>query len=145
VALGAFAAASIAKTPPMRTGFEAMKIGSVIYFIPFMFVFDPALIAHGTWMEILTSTALALFGVWIFASAMQGYVAGLGRLFADSLFGWLARIPVLIGAVLIALPGEAIPGLNDWELLGLGLIVMAPTLLSALVVNRRLRLEVHAA
>jgi TRAP transporter 4TM/12TM fusion protein len=145
VALGAFAAASVAKTPPMRTGFEAMKIGSVIYFIPFMFVFDPALITHGTWMDILTSTALALFGVWIFASTMQGYVAGFGRLFADSLFGWLTRIPVLIGAVLIALPGEAIPGLNDWELLGLGLVVMAPTLLSALVINRRVRLEVQAA
>ncbi len=78
VALGAFAAASIAKTPPMRTGFEAMKIGSVIYFIPFFFVFDPALIMHGTWENILISTALAFFGVWVFASGIQGYVVGVG-------------------------------------------------------------------
>ena len=42
VALGAFAAASIAKTSPMQTGFEAMRFGSVIYFIPFFFAFQPA-------------------------------------------------------------------------------------------------------
>ena len=31
VALGAFAAATIAQANPMRTGFEAMRLGSVIY------------------------------------------------------------------------------------------------------------------
>lgn len=137
VALGAFAAASVAKTPPMRTGFEAMKIGSVIYFLPFFFVFDPALILRGTWENILLSTALAVFGVWIFASGMQGYISGIGPIFRDGLFGWLLRLPLLVGAILIALPGEAIPGLNDMELLGIGLLVMAPVVVAAFVVNRR--------
>jgi TRAP-type uncharacterized transport system fused permease subunit len=137
VALGAFAAASVAKTPPMRTGFEAMKIGSVIYFIPFFFVFDPALITHGTWDNILISTLLALFGVWMFASGIQGYIAGVGPLFRDGPFAWVLRLPILAGAILIALPGEAVPGMNDWELLGIGLAVMAPVILAALYQNRR--------
>lgn len=137
VALGAFAAASIAKTPPMQTGFEAMKIGSVIYFIPFFFVFDPALIMRGTWDNILLSTALATFGVWIFASGIQGYIAGIGPLFSKGLTVWILRLPVLIGAILIALPGEGVPGFNDWELLGIGLLVMAPTVIAAFIVNRR--------
>ncbi len=137
VALGAFAAASIAKTPPMRTGFEAMRIGSIIYFIPFFFVFDPALILHGTWDNILLSTALAVFGVWIFASGIQGYIIGIGPVFGNNAVGWLLRMPILVGALLIALPGEAVPGMNDWQLLGLGLAIMAPVILAAYIQNRR--------
>ncbi|MCP3969965.1 MAG: TRAP transporter fused permease subunit, partial [Rhodobacteraceae bacterium] len=38
VALGAFAAATIAKARPMLTGLHAMRLGSIIYFIPFFFV-----------------------------------------------------------------------------------------------------------
>jgi len=137
VALGAFAAASIAKTPPMRTAFEAMKIGSVIYFIPFFFVLDPALITHGTWDNVLISTALAMFGVWMFASGIQGYLAGIGPIFKSSTFAWVLRLPILVGAILIALPGEAVPGLNDWQLLGIGLAIMAPVVIAAFIVNRR--------
>lgn len=137
VALGAFAAASVARTPPMRTGFEAMRIGSVIYFIPFFFVFDPALITHGSWDNILLSTLLAIFGVWMFASGIQGYIAGIGPLFRNGPFAWMLRLPVLVGAILIALPAEAVPGFNDWELLGLGLLVMAPVIIAALMLNRR--------
>lgn len=137
VALGAFAAASVAKTPPMRTAFEAMKIGSIIYFIPFFFVLDPALIMHGTWENIIISTVLATFGVWIFASGIQGYIAGIGPIFGNRPFTWVLRLPIILGAVLIALPGEAVPGLDDLQLLGLGLLIMAPVVIAAFVINRR--------
>jgi TRAP transporter 4TM/12TM fusion protein len=145
VALGAFAAASVAQTSPMKTGFEAMKIGSVIYFIPFFFVFDPALILEGTWGNIVLSTALAFFGVWMFASGIQGYLVGIGPLFTSGPIAWLLRLPMLIGAILIALPGEAIPGMNDWQLLGIGLLVMAPTVIAAFLVNRRQAPEMRPA
>jgi len=137
VALGAFAAASVAKTPPMRTGFEAMRLGSIIYFIPFFFVFDPALIMHGTWDHILFSTALAIFGIWIFASGIQGYMAGVGPLFGDGIGGIALRIPILIGALIIALPGNAVPGLSYWQLLVIGLLIIAPVVLAAYIQNRR--------
>ncbi len=137
VALGAFAAASIANTPPMRTGFESMKIGSVIYFIPFFFVLDPALILVGEWQNIVISVTLAIFGVFIFASAIQGYVAGIGPIFGQNARGTLFRFPVLAGAVLIALPGEAIPGWSDFHLLLAGLVLIVPTLGIAWMQNRR--------
>ncbi|MEK9967707.1 MAG: TRAP transporter large permease subunit, partial [Ferrovibrio sp.] len=137
VALGAFAAASVAKTPPMRTGFEAMRLGSIIYFIPFFFVFDPALIMHGTWDHIILSTGLAIFGIWIFASGIQGYMVGIGPIFGDGIVGIMLRIPILIGAIIIALPGNAVPGLNDWQLLGIGLLIIAPFILAAYIQNRR--------
>lgn len=139
VALGAFAAAAIAGTPPMRTGIESMRIGSIIYFIPFFFVLDPALILVGTPMEIITSTALAMFGIFIFAGAIQGYVAGIGPLFRDLRWAMLLRLPVLIGAILIALPGEAVPGWSDLDLLLAGLLLISPVLGLAFVLNKRER------
>ncbi|MBB4122459.1 TRAP transporter permease [Martelella radicis] len=137
VALGAFAAASVANTPPMRTGLEAMKIGSIVYFIPFFFVFDPALIGDADWQHILLSSGLALFGVWMFASGVQGYIMGIGPVFSDRPYVWVLRLPLLIGAILIALPGEAVPGFGDLELLALGLAIMAPVIIAAFILNRR--------
>jgi TRAP transporter 4TM/12TM fusion protein len=138
VALGAFAAASLAKTPPMRTGLESMKIGSVIYFIPFFFVLDPGLILVGGWANIVLSVALAIFGVFVFASAIQGYMAGIGSLFAQSFGGMLARLPILVGAILIALPGEAIPGWSEISLFLTGLALILPFLAVAYSMNKRL-------
>lgn len=139
VALGAFAAASVANTPPMRTGFESMRIGSVIYFIPFFFVFDPGLILIGEWQNIVFSIALALFGVFVFACAIQGYMTGIGPLFFQNTWGTLLRLPILVGAVLIALPGEAIPSWSDTDLLVAGLALIVPILTLAFYLNMRQR------
>lgn len=145
VALGAFAAATVARTPPMRTGLESMKIGSVIYFIPFFFVLDPGLILVGEWQNIVISILLALFGVFMFASAIQGYMPGIGLLFSQNFGGMLLRLPVLAGAVLIALPGEAIPGWSDVHLLLAGLALMAPVLALAYFLNKRDKVAAAAA
>ena len=136
VALGAFAAASIAKTPPMKTGFEAMRLGSVIYFIPFFFVFDPALVGQGTAAEIAGSLALAIPGVGLFACAMQGYVPFIGTLFGGAWYGWPLRIVLLLAAILVALPADVIPGWNDIQLLALALGMAIPVLAFAFGQNR---------
>lgn len=44
VAIAAFAAASVAKTEPMRTGVMAVRIGFVMFAIPFVFAFYPELL-----------------------------------------------------------------------------------------------------
>jgi TRAP-type uncharacterized transport system fused permease subunit len=128
VALGAFAAASVAKTNPMATAFESMKIGSIIYFIPFFFVFDPALILIGTPMNIAISTALAVFGIFIFAGALQGYVSFIGSVPGGPVGSLILRIILGTGAILIALPAEAIEGLSELDLLGLGLVLILPVI-----------------
>lgn len=137
VALGAFAAASVAGSPPMRTAVEAMKIGSIIYFIPFFFVLDPSLILIGEPVQIAISVALAIFGVMIFAGTMQGYLWGIGPLFSGFRAGGLLRLPILAGAILIALPGEAIPGWSDLDLLLAGLALIVPVLAAAYFYNLR--------
>jgi len=60
VALAAFAAASVAQVSPMRAGFEAMRLGAIIYFVPFFFVFNPALLLQGSWFENLQALSTAL-------------------------------------------------------------------------------------
>ena len=47
VAIASFAAAGIAGSPAMKTGWESMWVGSIIYFIPFFFVLNPALVLQG--------------------------------------------------------------------------------------------------
>jgi len=99
VALGAYAAASIAEANPLKTGFAAMRLGSVIYIIPFIFVLDDAFILQGPWYQSAQVFAEAILGVWLICAGLQGYLAGMGRL--DTM---LVRGLVSVGGLLIALP-----------------------------------------
>lgn len=80
VALGAFAAASIAGANPIRTGMAAMKLGTIIYFIPFIFVLDTSLLLDGSPFEILAGVVRAGLGLWLVIAGLQGYLQGAGRI-----------------------------------------------------------------
>ena len=99
VALGAYAAASIAQSNPLKTGFAAMRLGSVIYVIPFIFVLDVAFILQGPWHQSLQAFAEAIVGAWFICAGLQGYLAGVG-----SLASALSRTLIAIGGLAIALP-----------------------------------------
>lgn len=104
VALGAFAAASIAGSSALATGFTAMRLGSIIYFIPFFFVLEPAIILSGTWLETLFATAKVAIGIVLIAAALQTYLIGIGFIDRKGLIGVVGRILIAIGGGLIALP-----------------------------------------
>lgn len=71
VCLAAFAAAAIAKTPPMRTGFVAWKVGKGLYIVPLLFAFTP-LIA-GSWAERFEIFSFALLGILCFTIVIEGF------------------------------------------------------------------------
>tara|TARA_R100000322_G_scaffold9788_12_gene6217 strand:- start:2509 stop:4437 length:1929 start_codon:yes stop_codon:yes gene_type:complete len=73
IALAAFAAASIAKSPSMATGWAAMRFGWSAYVIPVLFVFSPTLILIGAPLEIALALVTAIMGVWLVSSALAGY------------------------------------------------------------------------
>ena len=112
VALGAFAAASIAGASALATGFKAMRLGSVICFIPFFFVLEPALILSGTWWETLLATLKVGVGVVLIAGTLQRYLLGVGFLDRPGFVGLAGRILVAIGGGLIALPTTEVIGIN---------------------------------
>ena len=71
VCLAAFAAAAIAKTPPMQTGMVAWKVGKGMYIIPLLFAFTPLI--NGTWMERFEVFGFALIGIAAFSMVMEGF------------------------------------------------------------------------
>src|SRR5690606_33908049 len=104
VALAAFAAASVAQTSPMRAGLEAMRLGSIIYFIPFFFVFNPAMMLQGSPGDIVPVIITAVIGVTLVSGALQGYLVGFGRL-GDGMIGATCRLLILVGGFMFAVPG----------------------------------------
>ncbi|GGO79960.1 ATP-binding protein [Marinobacterium nitratireducens] len=76
VAIASFAAASLAKTPAMRTGFEATRLAWSAYVIPFVFVVNPALIFSGDAIDIALAIVRATAGVWLVTACIVGYLGG---------------------------------------------------------------------
>ncbi len=116
VAIGAFAAASVAGANGIRTGVEAMKLGSVIYFIPFFFVLNPALIGRGSVLEIFTVFFSAIAGIILISSSLQGYLVGIGNLKNSRYLEWPIRIMLGFSGVLMALPGGDVTGYSNYEI-----------------------------
>jgi len=73
IAIAAFAAASIARTDPMRTGFAATRFGWTAFIVPVLFVYSPSLLLIGEPLEIAVAVCTAMFGVWLVSCASVGY------------------------------------------------------------------------
>lgn len=96
VALAAFAAAPIAGADPIRTGFEAARIGIAGFIIPFVFVYHPAVLyqlqvvfdwfgedtkasaamidlSTVSWGGLLWIMAAFALAMWLIASALAGF------------------------------------------------------------------------
>jgi TRAP transporter 4TM/12TM fusion protein len=99
VALAAFVASGIAKAPPMQVGMQSVRLGAAMYFVPFFFVLNPALILRGSPGEIAVVVGTAIAGIALIASALEGYAVGIGR------FGWIPRLLVFAGGLMMAMPG----------------------------------------
>jgi len=101
VAMGAYAAASIARSDPMRTGFVAWRLALAAYIIPFAFVYGPALLTNGTALEIAHVTLTAVIGT----AALAGCVIGWFWTYSH----WWERILLAAGAFMCITPH----GLSD--------------------------------
>ncbi len=98
VALASITAAGLAGANPIKTGFQAMRLGSILFILPFLFVINPALIMQGEVLDIIQASLTALVAVWLFASALEGYLYGVGAL------GMVSRLLVFINGALLVYP-----------------------------------------
>jgi len=126
VALAAFVAAGIAGAAPMRVGAQAVRLGSIMYVVPFFFVLNPALILRGSGMEIVIVVTTALIGILLIAAALEGYLVGVGSL-RNGVAGAAARLALIAAGLTMAFPGGGMLGIGHWQLtlLGIGLAVTA--------------------
>jgi TRAP transporter 4TM/12TM fusion protein len=74
VCLASYAAASIGKTDPVRTGWEGMRLCAIAYVVPFLFVFSPSLLLIGHWWEVVLSIMTAIIGAILLGVALVGYL-----------------------------------------------------------------------
>ena len=73
VCVPAFCAASIARSKPLQTGFEAFKLAMAGFLIPYIFIYNQALLMQGNALEIITVFAGLLVAIIFFAGALSGY------------------------------------------------------------------------
>jgi TRAP transporter 4TM/12TM fusion protein len=99
VSLAAITAANLAGANAWATGLSAMRLGSVLFILPFMFVVNPALIMQGDWGPIIQAAITAVVAMWVLASALEGYLYRVGIL------RWPTRVLLFVTGCLFLFPG----------------------------------------
>ncbi len=135
VALASFVAAGLSGAAPLKVGLQSMRLGSTMYFVPFFFVLNPALILRGEPLEITVVVATAVLGIWLIASALEGYMVGFGLL-GDSVIALIARLLLLAAGLTMALPGGGELELSHLQLSVAGLGLAGAALALAAVAKR---------
>jgi len=123
VGLASYAAAGLAGANPMRTGWEAFKLGLSAYLVPFMFIYGPALILNAPLARILVAIPTAIIGIVALSAAIQGYY-----LYP---IPWVQRVLLFVAAIALIDPNPTIDGAGLF-------IIIAITLYEYLTRQRRL-------
>lgn len=88
VGLAAYAAAAIAKSPPIATGIQGFMYDIRTAILPFMFIFNADLILHNvfSWSQGILIFLMACMGNFAFASATQGWLITKNKIWEIPLF-----------------------------------------------------------
>jgi TRAP transporter 4TM/12TM fusion protein len=98
VALAAYAGAGIAKSDPMKTGLTATKLAIGAFIVPYIFVYNPAMLLIGTTLYTLTQNLItACCGMFGVGAAMIGFCLAPMR--------WWERIWFMVGGLMLIDPG----------------------------------------
>lgn len=124
VALASFAGAGIAGGDPMKTGFQSLKLALAGFIVPFMFVYNPAMLMLETTDALISSKEFPLPSLWVIFSVTVTAIIGIIALSAavegyfKSHLNPLMRIILAAGAFMLIVPetltdvlGVAIVGL----------------------------------
>ena len=120
VAMSSYAAAAIAEADPMKVAWNSVKIGFVIFVIPYLLAYFPQLMMIGTLSQIALSLGSAIIGILLLS-------AGLSGIFIKYCFWWERILFFFAGALLF------VPGLKT-DLLGL--LLGISIIISQIVVRR---------
>src|SRR3990170_2713495 len=74
VCLATYAAASIAGSDFMKTALTGMRLATVAYVVPFLFVYSPALLLKGTVLDVVVAVTTAIIGAGFLGIALSGYL-----------------------------------------------------------------------
>jgi TRAP-type uncharacterized transport system fused permease subunit len=74
VAITSYAACSIAGSDMWKTSIKAFALGIPAYIIPFVFVYNDALLMIGNFSEVAFVVITAFIGVFVLAASVSGYL-----------------------------------------------------------------------
>jgi TRAP transporter 4TM/12TM fusion protein len=110
IMLSVFAASSLAQANYWATARLGMRLGIAAYIVPFAFVYNPALLAQGSALEIVITALTAVLGVGMVAIGLEGYIL--------QNLKWIQRILLVMGGLALLVPSVTV------RLVGLGLAVL---------------------
>ena len=74
VAMAAYAGAHIAGADMFKTGVQACKLGITAFLMPFMFVYNPALLMQGSPIDVIRALITCMIAGIALSSAVEGYL-----------------------------------------------------------------------
>lgn len=119
---------AIAGSGLWRTGFQSMRLGIVVYLVPFVLIATPVLILYGTPLEIIVALAGCVGGIYFLSAGVVGYF-----LRAAS---WWQRLFFIAGSLSLFAPG--------WETDVLGLLIVLIPVSTQLIGWEKTRRKVHS-
>ena len=111
VCLAAYAGAGLANANPMTTGFTALKIAVAGFLVPYVLVFEPAMLLDGPFIDLLPALITVIIG-------MVALAAGLGGFFLTSA-NIVERTVLIVSGILLVIPQLLVSGLG-----AIGLIIV---------------------
>lgn len=136
VALATFAAAPLAGVSAMRIGWQSIRLGTAIYLVPFCFVLNPALLLKGEPATVALAITFAFAGIIVLASALQGYVLGIGVI-PRHIGGLMTRALMIGGGLLLAAPSPRLTGLPFSANIAVGALAAVLALLMTYALVRK--------
>ena len=97
VALAVFAASGLAKSDLWLSCMAAVRIGAAGFIVPFMFVYEPALLMIGTWPDIIWAFITSTIGCVLLGAGLHGYLIARSTLWQSVL--------LVIAALCLVKPG----------------------------------------
>lgn len=115
VALAAYTASSLAGSDPMKTGYQAFKLGIASYIVPFMFALSPVLLLiEGSAIEITLTIITSIIGVTLLGVSVEGFLY--------NKISFISRTILFIAAVMFLHPSV----ITDFIAIALGLAICFP-------------------
>ncbi len=124
VALSAFAAAGISGAGVWETGWEAIKLASAGFIIPFIFCFDNSLLLMGDPIVIAYAIVTAIAGCAVLSMAVSGWMMKKLNL--------VFRLALVVAGVCLIIP-------NPLWINGVGIVITAVVIFMNMVANKKVQ------
>jgi TRAP transporter 4TM/12TM fusion protein len=141
VAIASFTAAGIADCNPMITGLTSVRLGIVAFIMPFIFIYQPAIMLIGEPLQIIITTIYSLLGVFALCMGFEGWffirlnpvvrvlliIAGLLLIIPEQITS-IAGMIILFGMVIILWIKAGKPNINTIKKLLSGQMKYVPNM-----------------